>query len=63
MSEMRAEQQYIDLFTRYEDLVCRHSAAVMNAPRAEALVDFDRLGFPSVTVSYTHLTLPTNSRV
>ena len=48
MSEMRAEQQYIDLFTRYEDLVCRHSAAVMNAPRAEALADFDRLGFPSV---------------
>lgn len=45
---MRAEQQYIDLFTRYEDLVCRHSAAVMNAPRAEALADFDRLGFPSV---------------
>lgn len=48
MSEMRAEQQYIDLFTRYEDLVCRHSAAVMNVPRAEALADFDRLGFPSV---------------
>ena len=48
MSEMRAEQQYIDLFTKYEDLVCRHSAAVMNAPRAEALADFDRLGFPSV---------------
>lgn len=48
MSEMRAEQQYIDLFTRYEDLVCRHSAAVMNAPRVEALADFDRLGFPSV---------------
>ena len=43
---MRAEQQYIDLFTRYEDLVCRHSAAVMNVPRAEALADFDRLGFP-----------------
>ena len=48
MSEMRAEQQYIDLFTRYEDLVCRHSVAVMNAPRAEALADFDRLGFPTV---------------
>ncbi|MCD8270846.1 MAG: Fe-S cluster assembly protein SufD [Parabacteroides sp.] len=48
MSEMKAEQQYIDLFTKYEGLVCRHSAAVMNAPRAEALADFERLGFPTV---------------
>ena len=48
MSNMKAEQQYIDLFTKYEDLVCRHSAAVMNAPRAEALAGFERLGFPSV---------------
>lgn len=55
MSEMRAEQQYIDLFTRYEDLVCRHSAAVMNAPRAEALADFDRLGFPSVKVKIINI--------
>ena len=45
---MRAEQQYIDLFTRYEDLVCSHSTAVMNAPRAEAFADFERMGFPSV---------------
>lgn len=44
---MKAEQQYIDLFTRYEGLVCKHSAAVMNAQRAEALADFERLGFPS----------------
>lgn len=45
---MKAEQQYIDLFTRYEGLVCKHSAGVMNARRAEALADFERLGFPSV---------------
>ncbi len=48
MPEMRAEQQYIDLFTRYEGLVCSHSTAVMNAPRAEAFADFKRMGFPSV---------------
>ena len=45
---MRAEQQYIDLFTRYEDLVRKHSTAVMNAPRAEAFANFERMGYPSV---------------
>lgn len=44
---MKAEQQYIDLFAQCEDLVCRESSGVMNAPRAAALVDFERLGFPS----------------
>lgn len=44
---MRAEQQYIDLFAQCEDLVCRHSTPVMNALRAEALANFERLGFPS----------------
>lgn len=38
---MRAEQQYIDLFARYEELVCRHSTPVMNALRAGALADFE----------------------
>ncbi|WP_165154624.1 Fe-S cluster assembly protein SufD [Parabacteroides sp. ZJ-118] len=46
---MRAEQQYIDLFARYEELVCRHSTPVMNALRAGALADFERLGFPSAS--------------
>ena len=32
---MKAEQQYIDLFTHYEDLICRHAAGLMNLPRAE----------------------------
>ena len=45
---MKAEQQYIDLFTHYEDLICRHAAGLMNLPRAEALADLERLGFPTV---------------
>ena len=45
---MKAEQQYIDLFTHYEDLICRHAAGLMNLPRAEALTDLERLGFPTV---------------
>ena len=45
---MKAEQQYIDLFAQCEDLICRHAAGVMNAPRAEAFADFERVGFPSV---------------
>ena len=44
---MKAEQQYIDLFAQCEDLVCRESSGVMNAPRTAALADFERLGFPS----------------
>lgn len=44
---MKAEQQYLDLFAKCEDMVCRYSAPVMNAMRAGALADFERLGFPS----------------
>ncbi len=43
---MNSEQQYIDLFAQYEDIVCRHSTPVMNALRAKALADFERQGFP-----------------
>ena len=43
---MKAEQQYIDLFTQCEDLIGRHSSVVMNALRRQALADFERLGFP-----------------
>lgn len=43
---VKAEQQYIDLFTQYEEMVCKHSTPVMNALRAEALADFTRSGFP-----------------
>lgn len=44
---MKAEQQYIDLFTQYEALICKHSAEVLNAPRARAFADFEQLGFPA----------------
>ena len=44
---MKAEQQYIDLFSQCEALICRHSSEVMNAPRANAFADFERLGFPT----------------
>ena len=43
MSDMKAEQQYIDLFTRYEDLIRRHALGVQNAPRTQALADLERL--------------------
>ena len=41
------EQQYIDLFTETETLICRHSAEVLNVPRAAAFADFERMGFPT----------------
>ena len=44
---MKVEQQYIDLFSQCEAMSCRHSAEVMNAPRAMAFADFERLGFPT----------------
>ena len=44
---MTVEQQYIDLFSQTEAMICRHSAEVMNAPRAAAFADFERLGFPT----------------
>ena len=54
---MKAEQQYIDLFTQYEDLICKNSSPVMNAPRAEAFaalrggVQDDRESWLLVTVN------------
>lgn len=47
LSIMKPEQQYIELFSRTEVMICRHSAEVMNAPRAAAFADFERLGFPT----------------
>ena len=44
---MRPEQQYIDLFAQCEAMLCRNSADVLNAPRAAAFADFERLGFPT----------------
>ncbi|MCD7937593.1 MAG: Fe-S cluster assembly protein SufD [Tannerellaceae bacterium] len=45
---MKAEQQYIDVFTQYKDLIDRHSSGVMNLARQQALQDFERLGFPAL---------------
>ena len=44
---MKPEQQYIDLFSQCEAMICQHGCEVMNAPRAAAFADFERLGFPT----------------
>lgn len=44
---MNSEQQYIELFEQCEAMICKHSAEVLNSPRAKAFADFQRLGFPS----------------
>ena len=44
---MKAEQQYIDLYTQCEAMIARHSSEVMNKPRAKAFADFRSLGFPT----------------
>ncbi|MDR1332112.1 MAG: Fe-S cluster assembly protein SufD, partial [Tannerella sp.] len=44
---MNAEKQYTDLFTQYEDVICRHAPDGMNALRARAFAEFERTGFPS----------------
>lgn len=43
---MNPEQQYIDLFVRYETMICQHSAGVLNAQRAKAFASFEQSGFP-----------------
>lgn len=44
---MSIEQQYIDLFSQTEAMICKHSAEVLNGPRATAFADFERQGFPT----------------
>ena len=44
---MRAEQQYIDLFSQYEAMICRNSADALNALRVKAFSDFEKKGFPN----------------
>ncbi len=43
---MKAEQQYIDLFTQYEDTIRAHSSGVLNSLRTQALHDLEQAGFP-----------------
>jgi Fe-S cluster assembly protein SufD len=42
-----SEQQYIDLYGECRELICEHSAAVMNAQRDAAFECFKAGGFPS----------------
>lgn len=46
---MKAEQQYIDLFTQYEAMICQHSAEALNAPRAKLLPISKRWDFRPVS--------------
>ncbi|MCD8193740.1 MAG: Fe-S cluster assembly protein SufD [Tannerellaceae bacterium] len=46
MNNMKAEQQYIDLFNQYEELICRHASAIQNNLRKQAFTDFRKNGFP-----------------
>jgi Fe-S cluster assembly protein SufD len=40
--------QYIDIFTKYKDLIWSHAPEGMNGLRGQAMADFERGGFPSV---------------
>lgn len=48
MSDLNAEQSYIELFSQYEDLICKQSVPVLNKSRKEAFSAFEQFGFPSV---------------
>ncbi len=48
MNKMKAEQQYIDLFSEHEDLIRNYSSGIMNGLRTEAFENLEQLGFPSV---------------
>ena len=45
---METEKQYIDLFTRYEEVVSAHAPATMNKHRTGAFERFQRTGFPDL---------------
>lgn len=47
---MNSEQQYIELYEQYRDLICHHSGDVMNVVRDEAFEHFKAQGFPSKKV-------------
>ena len=52
---MIVEQQYIDLFSQTEAMICKHSAEVLNAPRAAAFADFERSDFRPVRWRSTNI--------
>ena len=45
---MNSEQQYIDLYVAQRDLICKHSAPMMNQVRDAAMEQFQKQGFPSL---------------
>lgn len=45
---MNSERQYIDLYQQQCELLCRHSAPVMNTVRDAAMQQFAERGFPSL---------------
>lgn len=44
---MNSEQQYIDLYNQASQLICRHSAPLLNVRRQDAFEVFCRQGFPT----------------
>ena len=44
---MQALQQYIDLYREHHEVIDRHSSAVLNALRPEALQAIERNGLPT----------------
>jgi Fe-S cluster assembly protein SufD len=44
---MNSEQQYISLFEQCREMICHHSAEVLNQVRDQAFQDFRLSGFPS----------------
>ena len=46
-NNMSVEQQYIDLFLQCEDMICRHTAPVLNNMRTAGFNHFRELGFPT----------------
>ena len=47
-----SEEQYIRLYEENRELICRHSANVMNAMREQAFEDFKRIGIPTKKVEH-----------
>ena len=47
---MDSEKQYIELYEQTRDMLCQHSAPVLNDLRQQAFEDFCRLGFPTQKV-------------
>ena len=44
---MIVEQQYIDLFSQTEAMICKHSAESAERASCSCICRFERLGFPT----------------